>query len=324
MVNLNHIIRLCDIYWSYAVKKAQKIKYMPYRLWIEPTSLCNLKCIMCPNKSLPRDQKGMMDVELFKKVIDEAKDFVHDVNIHHRGEALLHRNLYDMIRYAKNRGMILKLHTNATCLDEYHARNILESNLDYISFSFDGLDRETYEKYRAGASYDKTIENILGFLQLKKSLHTGRPFTVLELIDYSSHDASYALNNLSVFKKQFDGLLLDKILVKKPHNFGGNVDIKTSEDDTTYSPCTYLWHSLIVLWNGDVLPCTQDFYGKLALGNLKEQSLSEIFHGEKMTSLREKALNGSLQEVKPCSGCDMIRRRKILGIPVKSFSYLQK
>jgi radical SAM protein with 4Fe4S-binding SPASM domain len=297
---------------------------MPYRLWIEPTSMCNLKCVMCPNKSLDRDKKGMMDLELFKKAIDEAKDFVHDINLHHRGESLLHKGIYDMIKYAKDRGVVLKLHTNATCLDEFNTRNILESNLDYISFSFDGFDRETYEKYRAGARYDKTMKNILRFLQLKKNLQKNRPFTVLELIDYSSYDDSYALKNLSSFKKQFAGLPLDKILVKKPHNFAGNVDIKTSEDDSVYSPCTFLWHSLIIFWNGDVLPCTQDFHGQLSLGNLKDQSLSEIFHGEKMLSLRNKALTGSLQEIKPCSGCDMIRRRKILGVPVKSFSYLQK
>jgi len=324
MINLKHITRLNSIYWAYAIKKNVQTKYPPYRLWIEPTSICNLKCAMCPNKSLEKSQLGMMDFDLFRKAIDEAKDFVHDINIHHRGEALLHKRLFDMIRYAKQRDVKLKLHTNATMLNEKNAKELLESGLDFISFSFDGLDKDTYERYRVGARYKITVKNIKDFLRLKKVLKKKKPFTVLELIDYIKHDNKYSLNELSEFKRQFDELSLDKLVVKNPHNFGGNIHLDATNGANAYSPCTYLWHSLVVLWNGDILPCTQDFNGELVLGNLKDKSLEEIFHGEELMSLRKKALTGDLSKLHPCSHCDMIKRDRILGVPVNSFRYLQK
>jgi radical SAM protein with 4Fe4S-binding SPASM domain len=279
---------------------------------------------MCPNKSLEKSQLGMMDFYLFRKTIDEAKDFVHDINIHHRGEALLHKRLFDMIRYAKKRDVMLKLHTNATILNEKNAKGLLESGLDFISFSFDGLDKETYERYRVGAQYEITVKNIKDFLRLKKAHKKKKPFTVLELIDYEKHDSQYDLKKLSEFKRQFDELSLDKLVVKKPHNFGGNVELNSTGGANAYSPCTYLWHSLVVLWNGDILPCTQDFNGELVLGNLKDKSLEEIFYGDKLTSLRQKALTGDLEKLHPCSHCDMIKRKRIIGVPVVSFRYLQK
>lgn len=323
-MNLKHITRLGRIYIAYAIKKEVKPKYPPYRLWIEPTSMCNLKCPMCGNKDLDEKQLGMMDFELFKKIIDESKDFVHDANIHHRGESLLHKRLFDMIGYAKKKGMTLKMHTNTTLLNEKNSLKILESGLDVISFSFDGLDKETYERYRIGAKFEKTIENITNFLRLKKRLKLKKPLTVLELIDFRESDNTYNLDKLKEFKKQFLGLPLNKLIVKRPHNFGGIIDIKTVKDNTVYSPCTFLWHSLVIFWNGDVSPCTQDFHGEIILGNVKENTLKEIFAGEKLVSLRKKALKGDIKNLNPCSRCDMIRRKRFLAIPVDSFNYLEK
>lgn len=324
MINLNHITRLGKIYWAYSIKKTTRTKYLPYRLWIEPTSVCNLKCIMCPNKDLEPNQVGMMDFGLFKKVIDEAKHFVHDVNIHHRGESLLHRRLFDMIKYAKDNAIVLKLHTNATALNEKNAKNLLECGLDFISFSFDGLDKETYERYRVGAQYEKTIKNIIGFLNLKKRLKKKKPFTVTELIDYRGNDNAYDLSKLSKFKRQFNGLPLNRLVIREPHNFAGNINLNTMNAKSTYSPCTFLWHSLVIFWNGDISPCTQDFHGEIILGNVRDSTIEEIFNGDKLVSLREKALKGDVEHLSPCSACDMIKRRRLLGVPIKSFRYLEK
>ena len=219
-------MRLGKIYWTYAVRRSSVSNYEPYRLWIEPTSKCNLKCIMCPNKSLEPHQIGMMEFELFKKIIDEAKHYVHDVNLHHRGESLLHKKLTEMIRYASKNGVISKLHTNATLLTEKKATNIIESGLDLISFSFDGFDQQTYERYRVGANFEKTINNILRFLKIKSNLKKKKPFTVLEVIDFSKNDKNYEFGDLYSLKKKFNDLKLNRFVVKKPHNFGGNFKLQ--------------------------------------------------------------------------------------------------
>ena len=85
-------------------KETTVLPYLPIRLWIEPTSFCNLKCVMCPNKDLDRKDKGYMPLELFRKIVDEATGFIHEANLIHRGESLLHPEFFEMVRYAHDGG----------------------------------------------------------------------------------------------------------------------------------------------------------------------------------------------------------------------------
>ena len=99
--------------WHY-LRGHEVLPYLPIRLWVEPTSYCNLRCVMCP-QSFPRAHaKGYMDWDLFRKIIDEAAEFVYDINLHHTGESTLHKRLPDMIAYARQAGIYTRLHSNGT------------------------------------------------------------------------------------------------------------------------------------------------------------------------------------------------------------------
>jgi len=178
---------------------------------------------MCPNKDLDKKDKGYMTFELFRKIIDEAKEFIHEANLIHRGESLLHPEFFEMIRYAADAGIVTKLHTNGTLLDETKARALLGSGLDQLTFSFDGYDKATYESIRINGRYEKTIGNILGFLKLKKELGARKPFTILELIDFPEVYKDVGRAEKKKFLGQFDGLPLDRIRVKEMHNWAGEV-----------------------------------------------------------------------------------------------------
>ena len=304
--------RLWEIFRNYK-NKATVLPYLPIRLWIEPTSFCNLKCVMCPNKDLDRKDKGYMTLELFRKIIDEARDFIHETNLIHRGEALLHPEFFDMIRYAAAAGIVTKLHTNGTLLDETKARGLLGSGLDQLTFSFDGYDKTTYESIRVNACYERTIGNILGFLRLKKELGAKKPYTILELIDFPDVYKNVGRAEKKKFLAKFDGLPLDRVRVKEMHNWAGEIGVGAK--GRKYSPCTFLWASLIIFWDGAVLPCTQDFFGDLAVGNARDSTLAAIWNNERMVELREKAAKGHIGNLKPCSGCDRPWRDTFLGVP---------
>ena len=318
--------RLLKVYWHYAMARHHRCPYPPYRLWVEPTSRCNLKCPMCPNKSLGEDDKGMMEMDLYRRVIDQAAAFVHDMNIHHRGESLLHPQLPEMVGYAAERGIAVKLHTNATLLDEEKSHQLIRSGLDLISFSFDGVDAETYERYRKGASFETTVGNIINFLRIKKELGSAKPTAVLEMMDLSGVDRRYNLDGKDAFQRRFNGLPLDRLAIKRPHNFGGSVRLSPGGDPSLkpLTPCTILWHSLVVLWNGDVAPCPQDFFGEMVMGNVREERLVDIFNAQKLVALRQKMLSRQVDESSPCARCDFIRRPTVLGIPVQSLKYLRR
>ncbi len=187
--NLKYYKRLVGLYFEY-IRRKTVLKNLPVRLWIELTSECNLRCVMCPNKDLPADKKGYMDFEVFKKLVDEAQEYIFDVSLLHRGESLLHPEFVKFLHYVTKYQWRTKLHTNGTVLTRELSREIIKAGLYRISFSFDGYTPKTYEKIRVGAKFEEVVENIRNLLILKKEMKSKYPIVARELIDFPNSEIS--------------------------------------------------------------------------------------------------------------------------------------
>lgn len=316
MKKIAQLRRLFGLYRSYSAKRSRNIP-APIRLWIEPTSHCNLRCVMCLNKNLAKSEKGFMDFSIFKKIIDEASLFAHDINLFHRGESLLHPEIFRMIKYAKKKGLYTRLNTNATLLNEERSRQILDSGLDFLSFSFDGYEKKVYEDIRIGADFDKTLNNILAFLSRKKELAKSAPYTTFTIIEFSDCSFDEMKGKIKKnFMKRFNSLPLERFVIRKPHNWAGEYDTKESNSNKGSIYCTFPWYSLTIFWDGSVLPCPQDFHGKLTLGNVRDSSLLQIWNGPREILLRENLSGQQYKNIVPCSTCDRPRRKGLLGMPI--------
>jgi hypothetical protein len=293
----------------------------PFRLWIEPTSACNLKCVMCPTGMGLVPKGGYMDVDLFTRIVDEARPFAHNVNLHHRGESLLHPRLPEMIRIASQAGLRTNLHSNGTLLDEKRSRALIESGLDLVSFSFDGPDPEQFERIRVRASFEETLEGIREFLRVRALLRSKRPVTVIEAIDFGNEAGSR--NGAQSAKERLAALFRehrpDRIRVKRPHNWAGDWS-PSALDRGDFLPCSFLWYSLTILWDGTIMPCPQDMLGRLALGKVDGGGLLAAWNGAALVSLRERMARGDVEGLDPCRSCDRIRRPQILGLPREELS----
>lgn len=318
-MKISHFFNLARIYLNYILKKSN-CNYMPIRLWVEITSRCNLKCRLCVNKDIPPSLKGDMDFDLYKKIINEAAGSVYDINLFHRGEPLLHPKLIPIIYYAKSRGIKTRIHTNATLLNPELSKKIILSGLDLISFSFDGYTKETYEKNRVNANYGKSLDNIVTFLKIKKELKSKKPFTIIQVMEF---DEELSSQNFEKQKKKFienlENLSLGKLIIRKPHNWGGLLEIdgveKVNTRNSRLIPCTFPWYSLTIFYNGKVYSCPQDFLGKILLGDLNKNSIKEIFNHKTIKDIRKKFKTSKMNKIIPCKDCDRIRRRTFLGIP---------
>lgn len=315
------ITRLARITWNYWIRKRTVVGYPPYRIWIEPTSKCNLACVMCPNQKFQKSDLGFMDFDLYKSIIDQAAAYVHDVNLHHRGEPTLHPMLADMIRYADRKGMKVKLHTNGTILNEKLSEALIRSGLRLISFSFDGYDADSYERTRIRARFDRTLENIHRFLELKRKLDAANLRTVMEVMEINSGFWDLAAKKRFISSLKSRGL--DRFIVKKPHNWAGSFGLDTFETES-FSACTFPWHALVVLWDGRVGSCPHDFFAEIVYGDVRNTPLKEIFNSPKIQALRAQMLEGKLDALEsPCRSCDSVRRKRIAGIPMDSLKYLR-
>ena len=303
------------------MRRQCRVPYAPYRLWIEPTNRCNLACVMCPNASFEESELGFMDLDLYRAIVDESAGFVYDINLHHRGEPTLHPELPEMVRIAKTRNIQVKLHTNGTALTEKMSSRLIDAGLDLISFSFDGYTAEIYEKIRCKADFEKTLSNIRRFLALKQKRGTTKPKAVMEVMELEGVGDPDIKNR---FIKNLEEQGLDRVIVKQPHNWGGNVELTTYQS-TDFTPCTFPWHALVILWDGRVECCPHDFFGKIQLGDVSKNSLREIFNDKPIRELRSRMLSGSWDVLtSPCKECDSVRRKNACGLPLASLKYLKE
>ncbi len=326
-------VNVLNSYYNY-LRKRVICKSTPSIFWIEPTNACNLICPMCPTTyASPDTKKGFISFELFKKIIDEISDFVLESKLLQGGEPLLHPQIAEMVEYMKLKGVRTEIDSNGTLLTEKLARNLIEAGLDFISFSFDGYDKETYESIRIKAVFDKTIENILVFLEAKKRLKRKNPYVRIKSI--VQKDKRFSEDKKKKFMQRFGGLPVDefditeafnwgneKVAASKVYSLGKVKKIEINEkNERFYHPCQRLWTTMSILWDGTVVPCCQDFYGEYKLGNINEKSILEIWNDEPIQLLRTKNIKKEVVDLPLCSKCSIFFTPTVFSIPTYFYGF---
>jgi radical SAM protein with 4Fe4S-binding SPASM domain len=317
MNRIQTLINTVRAYWAF-LKRKTDLKYPPVRLWIEITGVCNLKCIMCPQSR--RKDIGHMPVELFKKIIDEASDFVFDIKFNVGGEPTLHPNFEQMLQYAKEKGIDTEMHTNATVLTEEKSLKILQSGLDVISFSLDTFDPTIYEASRIGGKFERTRDNIKRFLELKKEGGYRKPHTIIQLLHIPGLSEDKDSSEKSV-RSFYRGFPFDEIKTIKAHNIGGKV--RDSESGKVMfefqhfdpHPCGDVYHAMSIKWSGAVVPCCTDFLDQYLLGDLNSSSLLEIWNNGQFRTLRKALVEGRYRDIPLCADCESACNKLPLLLP---------
>ena len=146
---------------------------LPYSLFIEASSRCNLSCPLCPtgSGSLSRPAQDM-DFDGYASLIDEVAETIFEVHFAFFGEPTLNNLLPKMVQLAAGRGVTTRLMTNGTLLTQLKVQALVASGLDRVTVSVDGLDQQTYEKYRVGGTLQRVLEAIRG-LRNERERHGG-------------------------------------------------------------------------------------------------------------------------------------------------------
>jgi MoaA/NifB/PqqE/SkfB family radical SAM enzyme len=163
----------------------QRIK-KKWRLWqIESSIACNLKCIMCPWQEIRQGarEKGLLSVKVWQSLVPYLKD-VKSIDFTGGGEPLLQKSLLSWISQAKTAGCETGFLTNGLLLKRDLAENLMELRLDWIGFSIDGADRETYEAIRQGSDFDRVCSNIE---LLTRFPQNSRPLVMINFVIMNSN-----------------------------------------------------------------------------------------------------------------------------------------
>lgn len=289
-------------------KRLHVVPRVPPIVFIEITNRCNLNCIMCDRSSMKRKSE-FMDMGLFRRIIDNAARIgVPDVKLNRFGEPLLHPNLLEMVEYARNKPFSKVYFTsNALLLDEHKSRALIQAGLDAITFSIDGATKETYEKIRRGGSYEKAVNNVLRFHAIRKELGSRTPITSLNTILMKETEEEI-FDVLDKWEPVFD--VVNLIPVGTYGNIESRSTVEQSGCDFETIPCHHIFDRLMVFTNGDATVCCGDIDGVLSVGNLREQTIEELWKGEKFNRIRRLHLKRDFREIPVCTGCDGINKDK--------------
>ena len=168
---------------------------LPSRLYIECTAACNISCnqaCCAPETGITRTrQAGMLDYDLFTRVVDEAGPTVGRIDFFNYGEAFLHKRALDMVEYIKSRypHVYLYTSTNGLALTEDGARRLARSGIDEVTFSIDGATPDSYAKYRQRGDFTKAIRNLAALVDEKRKHGLDVPFVNWRYILFTHNDS---------------------------------------------------------------------------------------------------------------------------------------
>lgn len=282
--------------------QAKQIDHFPPCLQIEPSSICNYRCVFCyqtdKNFTLPRNgHMGMMSLNLFKRVVDEARGQCEAITLASRGEPLMCREIESMLDYLRGKFLAVKMNTNAWYLDEHKAHAILQSNINTLVFSADAAAEPLYSQLRVNGKLDRVLANIEMLQKIRsRDYPDSKMITRVSGVRYSNDQ------NLDDMEK-FWGSLVDQVAFVDYNPWENTYEQPVNEVTT---PCSDLWRRAFVWYDGTVNPCDVDYKSALAVGNVQEKSISDLWQGEKYAAYRQSHLTRRRSALSPCNRCTVI------------------
>jgi MoaA/NifB/PqqE/SkfB family radical SAM enzyme len=146
------------------------------KVYIEPTTKCNLACSMCMHRTWEEPQ-GEMSWEVFTSILDSVKGLpeIPTIFFGGLGEPLSHPRIISMISQVKAARAKVELITNGTLLDEDYAQQLVDIGLDRIWVSIDGATPESYADIRLGAAFKEVVNNVKTLKRLRSGGHFPKP-----------------------------------------------------------------------------------------------------------------------------------------------------
>lgn len=292
------------IQWHYYPRLHYVNKFPPH-VDIEISSLCDLNCPMCyttTEEFKTKVNKGLMDIELFKKLIDECAKFnLYSIRLSLRGEPFLHPKIFEMIKYAKDKGIkeVSSL-THGGRIDEKKFEKLIDLGLDWLTISFDGVG-ETYEKIRYPLKFDDMVRKIKRFTEMKKQKGTLKPVIKVQTVwPAISKNPEEFYNTFNTITDQ----VASNPLIDYLHN---DTDILFEENFT----CPQLWQRIVIGAGGEVMLCANDEMCTHQIGDVNKETIYDIWHGKKLEKARKIHLEHmGVDKIEPCKHCQLPRKTK--------------
>ena len=306
------------------------LKYLPLTMDIEPTTGCNFRCTMC-QVSNPDFKAFNMDIDVYKKVIDENKQLIK-IKLQGMGEPFVHKNLFEMISYANSYGISVEFVSNGSLLNDNNIDKILNHDISRISISIDGASKKTFESIRIKSNFDNVISNVRKLSNKIKEKNFSVDFDAMCLVQKKNMHEIYEIVNLCkdigfhtlYFQVQLTGWgkeewekinkeqdvdydnssIKEKFtkIIKEKSNKNFKIVVLEENLLNFKKKCSYPFENPYISSTGKVIPCCMIADEKVVnFGSIKNNKFSEIWNSSEYKNFRKDINNNDLKDY--CKNC---------------------
>jgi len=285
------------------LRRETRLLGYPYWLVIDSTNFCNLNCPFCPTgQGRNVRPKSIFPFDNFKKLIEELGSYLIHVDFCNWGEPLLNKNIFKMVKCAKQYGIDTKIDSNFNNLDGESIEKMIFSGLDKIIASVDGITPETYSKYRVGGDFDKVINNLKLLVKKKREFKKDNPYISWQFLVFRHNE-----HEIDEVKRIGKSLGVDEVGITKafigdknwiPLNDkfsqyrSNEIQDKSEYTSQFFKPaktsiCNWPWEAMVINSRGSISPCCSVEEEKDDFGNIFKNSFKEIWNNEKYKEARK-------------------------------------
>lgn len=277
--------------------RLRKVDNIPIHLDVEPTTRCNLKCIMCPHSFIPPKPIDM-DFEMIKKTIDEfSEKGGSSIKFCYLGEPLLYPKIFEAIDYAKEKGILETIMaTNGTLFTRKSLMRIIVSRLDFLIFSVDSMHPEIYSKIRVGGNFDTVNNNIIWLNHLKQFYQTNKPFVQIQAIPMKTNKKELKNKSYHKYWKPY----ADSIRISP---FCEDYRNEKIIEETPDFFCESVFRRMTLRADGKICLCCGSRTDDKILGDIRENTLEEVWTGKEFTKIRKLMTEGKSHLIEQCKTC---------------------
>ncbi|MGE4232303.1 MAG: radical SAM/SPASM domain-containing protein [Bacteriovoracia bacterium] len=283
----------------------------PYSAHIDIASLCNFRCTFCfqSDKQALKEKgvkQGFMDINLFKKIVDDLKLFprkLKKVKIGNHGEPTLHKKLPEMVAYLRDADVAetIELFTNGALLKPSLNLALVEAGLQRMNISVEGMTSEVYQK-TAGVSInmDEFVNNIRHLYENKKQL-----VLYVKIVDTYMNE-----QDREEFYKRYgdiaDEVFIERVVPQWPEHSKFEVDdmgMYRQKSKKKKDVCPFPFMYLHFNSDGSVAGCTLDWSREVLIGDANKETAFDIWNGERLKQLQVKMLQKQRDQIPICKDC---------------------
>lgn len=311
---LNYFLVVLGYYFSVLTKKIKRFGF-PISISVEPTTSCNLACPECPvGRNEMKRAKGNIEVDFFKSIVNQSGKYLLNLFLYFQGEPFLNRNFFELIKFSVDKNIYTVSSTNGHFLTDKNIELLVNSGLDKLIISIDGTTQDVYEKYRVNGDLSRVIIGTKQLIDYKNKYKSKTPFVEIQFLVLKTNE-----HQIEEIKELAKAMKVDKLSFK-------SAQICDYEDDNNFIPnnkkfrrykmendkwrlkkknknkCWRLWNSVVITWNGEVLPCCFDKNANYSYGNIKDEKIKSLIKNENFENFAKK-VQTNRSSIPICNNC---------------------